>query len=267
MSGTPRDGDAGWLRFEDDQPEPTEVDAGAVDQPDQSSDSAWLGTTCPSPGPTRHARLRQPTMRPGWRPRSTRRPDAAAGGVPRHRVPPTIVREAEESTPAHVSPATRPTPVTPATTARPTTLLQRLRGRRLDQFLGLRRRLFLDLTAATAGRRRRHGPPVRSPWRRGAVGGLAVLGAAIKEFAIVVGMALVLSFIVKTWLIQAFYIPSGSMEDTLVLNDRVIVSKLTPGPFDLKRGDIIVFEDPGHWLDESRRPSEGGRRDVGHRDA
>ncbi len=72
--------------------------------------------------------------------------------------------------------------------------------------------------------------------------------AAVKEFAIVIGMALVLSFVVKTWLLQAFYIPSGSMEDTLVLNDRVIVSKLTPGPVDLKRGDIVVFADPGDWL-------------------
>ena len=80
---------------------------------------------------------------------------------------------------------------------------------------------------------------------------LAVVGAAVKEFAIVVCMALVLSFIVKTWLLQAFYIPSGSMEDTLVLNDRVIVSKLTPGPIDLKRGDIIVFADPGSWLEET----------------
>jgi signal peptidase I len=80
---------------------------------------------------------------------------------------------------------------------------------------------------------------------------LAVVGAAVKEFAIVVGMALVLSFIVKTWLLQAFYIPSGSMEDTLVLNDRVIVSKLTPGPIDLERGDIVVFADPGSWLEET----------------
>jgi signal peptidase I len=87
--------------------------------------------------------------------------------------------------------------------------------------------------------------------------GLAVLGAAIKEFAIVVGMALVLSFIVKTWLLQAFYIPSGSMEDTLVLNDRVIVSKLTPGPIDLQRGDIVVFADPGQWLDATT-PVERG---------
>jgi signal peptidase I len=79
--------------------------------------------------------------------------------------------------------------------------------------------------------------------------GASVMWAALRELVIVIGMALVLSFIVKTWLLQALYIPSGSMEDTLVLNDRVIVSKLTPGPIDLRRGDIIVFADPGNWLD------------------
>jgi signal peptidase I len=102
-----------------------------------------------------------------------------------------------------------------------------------------------DAAEETNGRRG------RSANRRDAepAGGLAVIGAAVKEFAIVVGMALVLSFIVKTWFLQAFYIPSGSMEDTLRINDRVIVSKLTPGPFDLKRGDIIVFGDPGEWVD------------------
>jgi signal peptidase I len=74
-------------------------------------------------------------------------------------------------------------------------------------------------------------------------------------------MALVLSFIVKTWLIQAFYIPSGSMENTLVRDDRVIVSKLTPGPFDLNRGDIVVFRDPGNWLGTVPETSEGGTRE------
>ena len=87
--------------------------------------------------------------------------------------------------------------------------------------------------------------------------GLAVLGAAVKEFVIVVGMALVLSFIVKTWLLQAFYIPSGSMEDTLRIDDRVIVSKLTPGPIDLRRGDIVVFADPGNWVDAPASPRPG----------
>ena len=75
--------------------------------------------------------------------------------------------------------------------------------------------------------------------------------AAIKELVIVIVLAMALSFVVKTWLFQAFYIPSGSMENTLVRDDRVIVSKLTPGPFDLRRGDVVVFEDPGTptpWL-------------------
>jgi signal peptidase I len=81
--------------------------------------------------------------------------------------------------------------------------------------------------------------------------------AATKEFVIVIGMALVLSFVVKTWLLQAFYIPSGSMEDTLVLNDRVIVSKLTPGAFELKRGDIVVFSDPGDWVEPLPKAEHG----------
>jgi len=70
----------------------------------------------------------------------------------------------------------------------------------------------------------------------------------LREAGIVIGMALLLSLIVKTWLMQAFYIPSESMENTLLKGDRVIVSKLTPSHIDLKRGDIIVFEDPDHWL-------------------
>ena len=70
----------------------------------------------------------------------------------------------------------------------------------------------------------------------------------LRESVIVIGMALLLSLIVKTWLMQAFYIPSESMENTLLKGDRVIVSKLTPSHFALQRGDVIVFEDPGHWL-------------------
>src|SRR6478672_11409875 len=79
----------------------------------------------------------------------------------------------------------------------------------------------------------------------------ATVLAGIKEIVIVVVLAVALSFVVKTWLLQAFYIPSGSMENTLVRDVRVIVSKLTPGPLDLKRGDVVVFEDPGvptPWL-------------------
>jgi signal peptidase I len=65
---------------------------------------------------------------------------------------------------------------------------------------------------------------------------------------IIIGLALLLSLVVKTWLMQAFYIPSESMENTLQVGDRVIVNKLVPSPVALQRGDVIVFEDPDHWL-------------------
>jgi signal peptidase I len=70
----------------------------------------------------------------------------------------------------------------------------------------------------------------------------------LRESVIVIGLALLLSLVVKTWLMQAFYIPSESMENTLVKGDRVIVNKLVPSPMSLHRGDVIVFEDPDHWL-------------------
>ena len=70
----------------------------------------------------------------------------------------------------------------------------------------------------------------------------------LRESTIVVALALLLSLVVKTWLMQAFYIPSESMENTLVKGDRVIVNKLVPGHIDLSRGDVIVFVDPDHWL-------------------
>lgn len=57
-------------------------------------------------------------------------------------------------------------------------------------------------------------------------------------------LSLVLAILIKTFLVQAFYIPSGSMEDTLRINDRVLVSKVPYYFHDPQRGDIIVFEDP-----------------------
>jgi signal peptidase I len=75
----------------------------------------------------------------------------------------------------------------------------------------------------------------------------AALGAA-GEIVVVLGMALLLSLLIKTFLAQAFFIPSTSMENTLLVGDRVLVSKLTPGVFSLHRGDIVVFKDPGGWL-------------------
>ncbi|WP_240646089.1 signal peptidase I [Georgenia sp. SYP-B2076] len=75
-------------------------------------------------------------------------------------------------------------------------------------------------------------------------------GGWFRESVTVMVSALVLSILIKTFLAQAFYIPSGSMENTLAVGDRVMVNKLAPGPFDLERGDIVVFVDPGGWLGE-----------------
>jgi signal peptidase I len=73
-------------------------------------------------------------------------------------------------------------------------------------------------------------------------------GSILRETAIILVSALVLSWLLKTFLVQAFYIPSGSMEDTLQENDRILVSKMVPDVFDIHHGDIVVFKDPGGWL-------------------
>ncbi len=70
----------------------------------------------------------------------------------------------------------------------------------------------------------------------------------VKEIVTVVAIALVLSFLLKTFLFRAFYIPSESMESTLDVNDRIFINLLVPGPFDLARGDVVVFRDAQAWL-------------------
>ena len=70
----------------------------------------------------------------------------------------------------------------------------------------------------------------------------------VKEIVTVVAIALVLSFLLKTFLFRAFYIPSESMESTLDVNDRIFINLLVPGPFDLERGDVVVFKDAQAWL-------------------
>jgi signal peptidase I len=80
------------------------------------------------------------------------------------------------------------------------------------------------------------------------------VGEAIRETVIIVVMAMVLSLVVKTWVAQAFFIPSGSMEQTLQVGDRVMVSKLHKEIAGIDRGDVVVFQDPGGWLPPSPRP-------------
>jgi signal peptidase I len=89
----------------------------------------------------------------------------------------------------------------------------------------------------------------------------AALFGLVREVVLVLVIALGLSLLIKSFLVQAFFIPSPSMESILIRGDRVLVSKLTPGPFDLKRGDVVVFADPDNWLSPTERAPEGLIRD------
>jgi signal peptidase I len=68
-----------------------------------------------------------------------------------------------------------------------------------------------------------------------------------REFPILVAVALLLAVVIKTYAIQAFFIPSGSMENTLEINDRVLVNKLVYDVRSIHRGDIVVFNGDGSW--------------------
>ena len=83
-------------------------------------------------------------------------------------------------------------------------------------------------------------------------------GSFLRELLSVVLVAVALSWLLKTFLVQAFFIPSESMEPTLQIGDRFLVEKLSPGPRDVRRGDIVVFRDPGGWLPESFDEDDGG---------
>ncbi len=87
-------------------------------------------------------------------------------------------------------------------------------------------------------------------------------GSFWREIPIIVVLAIAFSVLIKTFLAQAFYIPSISMEDTLLLNDRVVVNKLTDDAGSIERGDIVVFRDPGGWLDEPLALEPSGARGV-----
>lgn len=90
----------------------------------------------------------------------------------------------------------------------------------------------LDDVSATGARRRRR----RRSATRNAV-----------EWIVVLVGALLVALVVKTWLFQAFYIPSGSMEPTLDVGDRVLVNKVSYDIGDVRRGHIVVFERPENW--------------------
>ncbi|MCU1508091.1 MAG: lepB [Glaciihabitans sp.] len=81
----------------------------------------------------------------------------------------------------------------------------------------------------------------------------------LRDVLLILLAALLISFLIKTFLFRSFYIPSESMEDTLLVNDRIIVNQLEPKFMPVHRGDIVVFKDPGGWLSEQpATPQPGG---------
>jgi len=72
-----------------------------------------------------------------------------------------------------------------------------------------------------------------------------------QESILLIVTAMVMAVIVKTFFLQAFYIPSESMEPTMLVDDKILVQKVSYWAGSVKRGDIVVFDDPGGWLDEA----------------
>jgi signal peptidase I len=77
-----------------------------------------------------------------------------------------------------------------------------------------------------------------------------------RELPILIAISLVLAVVIKTYFVQVFWIPSGSMENTLQINDRVLVNKLVYHFRGIQRGDIVVFNGDGSW-DPGSVPTSG----------
>lgn len=81
----------------------------------------------------------------------------------------------------------------------------------------------------------------------------------LREVPLTVLVALIVALMLKTFLVQVFVIPSGSMEQTIRIGDRVLVDKLTPWfGSEPGRGDVVVFKDPGGWLESDHGHSSDG---------
>ena len=88
---------------------------------------------------------------------------------------------------------------------------------------------------------------------------------SLLETIAIVACALLVAVVIKTFLVQAFWVPSGSMESTLMPGDRIAVNRLADTPEEIHRGDVVVFVDPGGWLTEAADTSllSGALQKVG----
>ncbi len=78
----------------------------------------------------------------------------------------------------------------------------------------------------------------------------------LRDTLIWCGIPIVIVLLVRMFLFGFYVIPSGSMLNTIEPGDRVITSKLTPKVFKLQRGDVVVFKDPDHWLQQENKAAD-----------
>lgn len=76
------------------------------------------------------------------------------------------------------------------------------------------------------------------------------VGPTLRQVLVIVAVVLLLTGLMRLFLVRVYHIPSESMEDTLQVGDRVAVSLLVPQVMDLRRGDVVVFRDTKGWLPE-----------------
>ncbi len=79
-----------------------------------------------------------------------------------------------------------------------------------------------------------------------------------QELPLLLIVAFCLAVLIRTFLFQAFFIPSGSMENTLLIGDRVLVNKVVYDTREPARGDIVVFRGTDAWAPENATPASGG---------
>jgi len=96
-----------------------------------------------------------------------------------------------------------------------------------------------DTDRAVGERARRNGTDGRG--KSGAGRSKSSPGSVLRELPFLIVIALALALVIKAFLVQAFYIPSGSMENTLRVGDRVLVNKVVYHVRDIERGDVVVF--------------------------
>ncbi|OKI29732.1 signal peptidase I [Streptomyces sp. CB03578] len=213
----------------------------------------------PEPGPRREPvpPLREPAP-PRRPPEFWRAPESPGGPAPRPAPEPQRAPQPQPQPQPRPEPQLRPEPQ-PRPRPEPETLTRfetvrereprsrREPGSRRDPGTrrdpGSRRRSASESVGAEAGGgradRRRLARRVKRRRRTRRVG----------ELPLLVIVALCIALVLKTFLVQAFFIPSGSMEQTIRIGDRVLVDKLTPWfGSKVERGDVVVFKDPGGWL-------------------